>query len=74
MDRLQREKGENEAWLASPEAYSEAGRTRLAAMVKRQGELGQALLEAEEAWLEAHDAIDRLDAELTGMATATLKE
>ncbi len=66
MDRLQREKSENERWLALPEAYSEAGRTRLAELSRRQGELGQALCEAEEAWLAAHEAIDRIETERDG--------
>ncbi len=60
MESLTQEKVQNEAWLASPEAYSDAGRVRLAAMVKRQGELGHALAAAEEKWLEAHAEIDRL--------------
>ncbi|CAG0986383.1 putative ABC transporter ATP-binding protein YheS [Burkholderiales bacterium] len=61
LEELHREKAEHEAWLASPEAYTEAGRARLAVITRRQGEVSQALALAEDAWLEIHDSLERLD-------------
>ncbi|MBI3147925.1 MAG: ATP-binding cassette domain-containing protein [Betaproteobacteria bacterium] len=61
--KLTREKQANEAWLASPEAYAEAGRGRLPELVKRQGELAQAIEAAEHDWLEVHAELDRLELE-----------
>ena len=61
LEELHREKAEHDAWLASPEAYTEAGRARLAAITRRQGEVSQALALAEDAWLEIHDSLERLD-------------
>ena len=61
LARLNQEKTRHEAWLASPEAYTEDGRARLAEITRRQGELTQAIALAEDDWLEIHDQIERFD-------------
>ncbi len=62
MSALGAEKQAIEAWLASPEAYTEAGRPTLKERLARQGDLTWQLARLEAQWLEITDALERLDA------------
>jgi ATP-binding cassette subfamily F protein 3 len=63
MATLSAENAALEAWLASPEAYTEAKREELKAKVARQGDLGWQLARLEAEWLEISEAIDKLAAD-----------
>jgi ATP-binding cassette subfamily F protein 3 len=62
MDALSKEKTEQEAFLASEEAYTEANRPRMAESVKRQGAITARLDELEEEWLDLHEQLENLEA------------
>jgi hypothetical protein len=58
MAALDTERKSIETWLASPEAYDEAGKETLKSHVARQGDLGWQLARLEAEWLEISDALD----------------
>ncbi|HEX6794547.1 MAG TPA: ATP-binding cassette domain-containing protein [Casimicrobiaceae bacterium] len=58
LERLGAEKQALEAWLASPEAYSDDAKERLVASIERQGELTWTLARLEAEWLEVAEALD----------------
>jgi ATP-binding cassette subfamily F protein 3 len=60
MEALNAEKSALEAWLAAPEAYTEASRDELKAKLARQGDLAWELARREAEWLELSDAIEKL--------------
>ena len=60
MEALAAEKTALEAWLAAPEAYTEASRDELKARLARQGDLAWELARREAEWLELSDAIEKL--------------
>jgi ATP-binding cassette subfamily F protein 3 len=63
MAALDIERKEIEAWLASPEAYDEAGKETLKSHVARQGDLAWQLARLEAQWLELSEALDKLASE-----------
>jgi ATP-binding cassette subfamily F protein 3 len=58
MAALEAERGGIQTELADPALYENGGGERIAALVRRQGELAQAIAALEEAWLEAHEALE----------------
>jgi ATP-binding cassette, subfamily F, member 3 len=54
MDRLRREHTENDAWLATGEAYAEGSREELATRSKRQAAIEARIGELEDDWLWSH--------------------
>jgi ATP-binding cassette subfamily F protein 3 len=62
MATLNSEKAELDAFLLLEEAYQEHNKARLAAALKRQGELSAQLEEMEMAWLELQEAMEALGA------------
>jgi ATP-binding cassette subfamily F protein 3 len=60
MATLSAENAALEAWLASPDAYTDANRERLKAGVARQGDLGWQIARLEAEWLALAEAIDKL--------------
>ena len=50
----------NEAWLAAPEAYTEAMSEELRSRVARQGEVTWQLARLETAWLEVAEALEKI--------------
>ena len=63
MATLDTERKSIEAWLASPEAYDEAGKETLKSHVARQGDLAWQLARLEAKWLEISEALDKLVSE-----------
>ena len=63
MAALDAERKAIEAWLASPEAYDEAGKETLKSHVARQGDLAWQLARLEAEWLEISEALDKLVSE-----------
>ncbi|MNT85321.1 putative ABC transporter ATP-binding protein [compost metagenome] len=61
MATLNAEKAELDAFLLLEEAYQEHNKARLAASLKRQGELSAQLEEMEMAWLELQEAMEALE-------------
>jgi len=61
MATLNSEKAELDAFLLLEEAYQEHNKARLAASLKRQGELTAQLEEMEMAWLELQEAMEALE-------------
>ena len=61
MATLNAEKAELDAFLLLEEAYQEHNKARLAASLKRQGELTAQLEEMEMAWLELQEAMETLE-------------
>jgi ATP-binding cassette subfamily F protein 3 len=59
MADLDAERKSIEAWLASPEAYDEAGRETLKSRVTRQGDLVWQLARLEAEWLEVTEALEK---------------
>ena len=59
MAALDAERKTIEAWLASPEAYAEAGKETLKSRVARQGDLAWQLARLEAEWLEISEAVDK---------------
>jgi ATP-binding cassette subfamily F protein 3 len=57
---LAAEKTALEAWLASPEAYTEPNKDELRARLARQVDLGWELARLEAEWLELSDALEKL--------------
>jgi ATP-binding cassette subfamily F protein 3 len=51
LEKLERERAETEAWLASGEAYDETNRERLKELVQRRGEVASRIAVLEEDWL-----------------------
>ena len=62
MAELDAERKTIEAWLASPDAYDEAGRETLKARVARQGDLVWQLARLEAEWLEVTEALEKPEA------------
>ena len=58
LERLGAEKQALDAWLSSPEAYSNDVKERLVASIERQGELTWTLARLEAEWLEVAEALD----------------
>jgi ATP-binding cassette subfamily F protein 3 len=54
IDRLRREHTENDAWLATGEAYSEGSREQLATLSKRQAAIEARIGKLEDDWLWSH--------------------
>ena len=63
MAALDAERKEIEAWLASPEAYDEAGRDTLKSRVARQGDLAWQLARLEADWLDISEALEKSGSE-----------
>jgi ATP-binding cassette subfamily F protein 3 len=61
MADLDAERKSIEAWLSSPEAYDEANKEALKSRVARQGDLVWQLARLETAWLEATEALEKLE-------------
>ena len=59
---LETEKRELDAWLATPEAYAEEAKERLAPAIARTGEITWELARREAAWLELAEAIEKIGA------------
>jgi ATP-binding cassette subfamily F protein 3 len=66
MAALAQEKTGLEDFLASTEAYSEDNRSRLAADIKRQGEIVTQLAEMEEQWLQAQEDLEAVQNQAEG--------
>jgi ATP-binding cassette, subfamily F, member 3 len=60
MAGYNREKEQLDAWLAAPEAYSEAMKDELKSRVARQGEVNWQLARLETEWLELAEALERI--------------
>ena len=69
MAELGAEKKQLDDWLASPEAYTEAGKEALKERIARQGDLAWRLARLEAEWLELAEALDRLDGGVTSGAS-----
>ena len=63
LEKLAAELAELEQRLADPELYEEANKDRLRSLLSQQSDLQQRQSEAEEAWMEATEAIEALEAE-----------
>lgn len=61
MTRLTTEKASLDAWLAAPDAYTEANREMLKTHLARQGDFAWQLARLEAEWLELTDALEKLD-------------
>ncbi|TDR82242.1 ATP-binding cassette domain-containing protein [Paludibacterium purpuratum] len=61
LETLGAEKAELDAFLASPDAYGDDQRERLASGIKRQGEVSARLSQVEEEWLGVQEALEALD-------------
>jgi ATP-binding cassette subfamily F protein 3 len=59
---LEAERSSVQTALADPALYEDRDGAGVAALVRRQGELAQAIAVQEEAWLEAHAALDLAEA------------
>jgi ATP-binding cassette subfamily F protein 3 len=57
------EKQALDAWLASPEAYTDEARPRLVESTERSGALTWSLARLESEWLEIAEALERMDSE-----------
>ena len=60
MAACTREKEQLDAWLAAPEAYTEAMSEELRSRVARQGEVTWQLARLETAWLEVAEALEKI--------------
>jgi ATP-binding cassette subfamily F protein 3 len=60
MAALDAERKSTEAWLASPEAYDEAGKETLKSRVTRQGDLAWQLARLEAEWLDVSEALEKI--------------
>jgi len=60
MSGYNREKEQLDAWLAAPDAYSEAMKDELRAKLARQGEVTWQLARLETEWLELAEALERI--------------
>ncbi|MGE5104351.1 MAG: hypothetical protein ACM3NZ_06380, partial [Betaproteobacteria bacterium] len=60
LTRLGAEKASLDGWLASAEAYDEAGKPKLVAALERTGELTWTLARLEAEWLELAEALERI--------------
>jgi ATP-binding cassette subfamily F protein 3 len=58
MAALETERSGIQTELADPALYESGSGDRIAALVRRQGELAQDIAALEEAWLEAHEALE----------------
>jgi ATP-binding cassette, subfamily F, member 3 len=63
MAGCNREKEQLDAWLASPDAYTEAAKDDLKAKVTRQGEVVWQLARLETEWLEVAEALEGIVAQ-----------
>jgi ATP-binding cassette subfamily F protein 3 len=66
LEALQRERDTLEAELADGRLYDEDRKDRLKALLREQGDNRAALEEAEEAWLEAGEALEALSRDTVG--------
>ncbi|HMA30771.1 MAG TPA: ATP-binding cassette domain-containing protein, partial [Casimicrobiaceae bacterium] len=60
METLGEEKRSLDAWLASPDAYTEEARPQLVAALARQGDLTFTLARLESEWLELAEALEAI--------------
>ena len=62
MDALNAERKILEDWLASPDAYTDAGKEALKERIARQGDLAWQLARLETEWLEVSEALEKMGA------------
>jgi len=65
LDKAQQEMAGIETELADNDIYSDSQRERLKALIGRQADCRQRIEELELQWLEAHEALEELQAQLT---------
>ena len=58
MAALNREKTDLEIWLAREDAYAEENKTKLLELLKRQGEVSEAVEALEWRWLEVQQKLE----------------
>ena len=63
MQKVNQRLEEIEKQLAQPEIYEEASKDQLQSLLKERGDLGQALQEAEESWMQSSEELEALTAE-----------